>query len=372
MAADLPRGQPAETLIPVWPGQQARGSRWPARPSCSRGPHVDSSMSRIDGAARVGAPRGSSLVIIGNFDGVHRGHQAVLGAGAREARDRGLRPLVLTFHPHPVEVLRRSQRALLTTIDHKIELIRRVDSTLRVVVEPFTLELAALPAAEFVERILVEQLGAGVVIVGQNFRFGADRIGDLRLLSELGDRFGFRARAERLVGDQAGVFSSSRVRSALTEGALDCAERMLGRPHALSGLVVHGDERGRTLGTPTANLDQVREVLPPRGVYASFVDQLDAGPDGLSRAGAVANLGVRPTFGSGSSSVEVHLLDFKGDLYGARLRVHLLERLRDELQFAGPEQLRQQIQQDVARAARVVQARSRRETGSGRDAPPTG
>ncbi len=318
---------------------------------------MDSSTSRIDGAAQVGAARGSSLVIIGNFDGVHRGHQAVLEAGAREARMRGLRPLVLTFHPHPVEVLRRSQRAMLTTIDHKIELIRRVDSTLRVVVEPFTLELAAIPASEFVENILVEQLGAGVVIVGQNFRFGADRVGDLRLLCELGERLGFQARAERLVGDDAGVFSSSRVRAALAEGALECAERMLGRPHALSGQVVRGDERGRTLGTPTANLDQVREVLPPRGVYACLVDQLGAGSGGLNRAGAVANLGVRPTFGSGSSSLEVHILEFDGDLYGARLRVHLLKRLRDELRFNGPEQLREQIRQDVDRAARAIRDR---------------
>jgi riboflavin kinase/FMN adenylyltransferase len=314
-------------------------------------------MSRIDGAAQVGAARGTSLVMIGNFDGVHLGHQSVLGAGASEARSRGLRPLVLTFHPHPVEVLRRSQRALLTTIDHKIELIRRVDSTLRVVVEPFTLELAALAAGEFVERILVEQLGAGVVIVGQNFRFGADRVGDLGLLRELGERFGFEARPERLVGDEAGVFSSSRVRSALADGALECAERMLGRPHALSGQVVHGDERGRTLGTPTANLDQVREVLPPRGVYAGVVDELGFGPGGLTRAGAVANLGVRPTFGSGSSSVEVHVLGFNGDLYGARLRVHLLQRLRDERQFSGPEELREQIRLDVDRAARVIRDR---------------
>ena len=318
---------------------------------------MDSGTSRIDGAARVDALPGRSLVIIGNFDGVHRGHQAVLEAGAREARARGLRPLVLTFHPHPAEVLKRSQQALLTTIERKIELIRRVDATLCVVVEPFTLELAALSATEFVERILVEQLGASVVIVGQNFRFGADRVGDLRLLCELGDRFGFQARAERLVGDEAGVFSSSRVRSALAEGSLECAEQMLGRPHALSGVVVHGDRRGRTLGIPTANLANVREVLPLRGVYACLVDQLEAGVGGLSRAGAVVNLGVRPTFGSATSTVETHILDFQGDLYGARLRLHLLSRLRDELQFDGPEALREQIQQDVDGAVRVIRER---------------
>jgi riboflavin kinase / FMN adenylyltransferase len=307
---------------------------------------------RIDGAENVGASPGSSLVAIGNFDGVHRGHQAVLGRAAREARERRLRPLVLTFDPHPAEVLGRSGHAMLTTIERRIELVSRIDPELAVVVQPFTRELASLAPAGFVNDFLVGLLGARVVIVGENFRFGHQRAGDLATLQTLGRAAGLEARAEALGGDVRGTFSSSRVREALARGDLAAAERILGRPHSVSGVVTEGAQRGRSIGFPTANLGDVQELMPPDGVYACLLDLEPA-----VRARAAANLGTRPTFDGSQRVLEAHLLDFDGDLYGQRLRVHFAERLRSEQRFSGPEELRRQVAEDVAAARRVLAGR---------------
>ncbi|HEX6275333.1 MAG TPA: riboflavin biosynthesis protein RibF [Polyangiaceae bacterium] len=306
------------------------------------------SKHRVDGAKNLGARPRSTLVIIGNFDGVHRGHQAVLGASAEVAKQSGLSPVVLTFHPHPAEVLGRGVLPVLTTVERKIELIARVDPDFAVVVEPFDTELARVEPDEFAERLLKNGLGAKSVVVGQNFRFGRNRSGDLPCLERLGERFGFDVRAEALHGDERGAFSSTRVRAALAKGELDdvCAE--LGRPHSLSGPVVRGAGRGRSIGVPTANLGSVPEALPPYGVYACLVDRL--GPEGpRALAAGAANVGVRPTAGAGFG-VEVHLFDFHGDLYGAELRVHLVRRLRDERRFPDFGALRAQIERDIAEA----------------------
>ena len=293
-------------------------------------------------------PDAGSLVAIGNFDGVHIGHQAVLSGAVKEAATRGLAPLVLTFHPHPSVVLGRGARPMLTSIERKVELIARVGDALAVVIEPFTKELAAHTPRQFVEDLLARQLGAKLVIVGQNFRFGNRRAGDLDTLRELGGELGFEARAEPLVGDDAGAFSSTRVRDALARGDLSTVERLLGRPHSLCGVVIVGDRRGRALGFPTANLGDVPEALPPHGVYVCAVDRVDAG--GASRlAGGVANIGVRPTVAAGAA-IEVHLFDFEGDLYGERLRMHLLRRLRAEKKFSGLDELKTQIERDCAEA----------------------
>ncbi len=290
----------------------------------------------------------TTLVAIGNFDGVHRGHRAVIADVAREAHRLGLAPLVLTFHPHPTEVLGRAKLATLTTLERKIELIRRIDPRVRVVVEPFTLDLAKKTPEEFARELIVERLGARVVIVGENFRFGHRRAGDLTTLSELGQTLGFEARALPLTGDDHGGFSSSRVREALLRGDLAEVERVLGRPHSLSGTVVRGHERGRTIGVPTANLGDVAEALPPYGVYACAVDEIGERSAQLLATG-VANIGVRPTVDAGFS-VEVHLFDIDRDLYGRRLRVHLVRRLREERKFDGLPALKQQIELD-SRAA---------------------
>lgn len=305
------------------------------------------------------APAGC-LVAIGNFDGVHRGHQAVLADAARDARLRGLEPVVLTFDPHPAAVIGRGPPPVLTRLARKIELIERVRHGMRVAVQSFDRAFAAQSPEAFAEDILVKALAARVIIVGKNFRFGKDRGGDFDVLASLGARLGFETRSHALVGDGHGTFSSTRVRAAVAAGDLETTRAVLGRPHALSGVVARGDQRGRTIGFPTANLSEVVEALPPFGVYAVAVDRL-AGPGeggdaprSVALAGGVANIGVRPTVKEGAPpSIEVHLFDLDADLYGAVLRVHLLARLRGEQKFSGLDALRAQIAKDAA-AARVV------------------
>ena len=299
-------------------------------------------------ASEAREPGQSSLVAIGNFDGVHLGHRAVIEAALAEARHSGLRPIVLTFDPHPAEVLGGGVRPPLTVLDRKIDLIERLGSELEVVVEPFTLSLSQLTPAQFARRFLVELLGAKVVIVGDNFRFGHGRAGDLSTLVALGQDLGFVAHASSLSGDAQGPYSSTRVRALLTAGDLVAAQAVLGRPHSLSGTVVPGAQRGRTIGVPTANLDGVAEALPPYGVYAVLVDRVRDGV-GVAVGTGVANIGVRPTVSAGFG-VEVHLFDFAEDLYGAALRVHLVCRLREERKFAGLPELKAQIGQDIEQA----------------------
>lgn len=307
---------------------------------------------RVDGARALGDEKKPSLVAIGNFDGVHGGHRAVLAAASADAHESGLALIVLTFHPHPAEVLGKGVKSVLTPLGRKVELLCALDPNLRVVVEPFTRELAAMSPRAFAEELLVGALDAKVVVVGQNFRFGRERAGDLTLLATLGNELGFEALVEPLSQDSAGPISSSRIRAAITAGDLVSAERWLGRPHALSGIVVRGDGRGRTIGVPTANLDQVLEAMPPHGVYACLVDRLDGEGAPEHLATGVANIGNRPTVHAGFS-VEAYLHDFDGDLYGARLRLHLVERIRDEQKFGSLEALVAQIRLDIetARAA---------------------
>jgi riboflavin kinase/FMN adenylyltransferase len=321
-----------------------------------------------DRSVSEGSARGG-LVVIGNFDGVHRGHQALLADAADEGARRTLAPIALTFHPHPSVVLGRPEPPVLTALPRKIELIERVAPGLAAHVEPFDRAFAAQTADEFASRILVAKLSARVVLVGQNFRFGKGRAGDFAALVRLGGQLGFEARSHKLVGDEAGPWSSTRVRAAVAQGDLAAAEAMLGRPHMVSGVVVRGDQRGRTIGFPTCNLDEVVEALPPNGVYAVLVDrELDAKTDGQRGASSprhaealargVANIGVRPTVDPSATRprVEVHLFDVDEDLYGARLRVHLVGMLRPERKFAGLDELRAQIGRDADDARAMTAA----------------
>jgi riboflavin kinase/FMN adenylyltransferase len=283
-----------------------------------------------------------SAVVIGNLDGVHRGHQAVLRQARALAGARGLRTLVLTFDPHPAEVLKGATPPRLCTLERRVELLRRHGAD-DVVVEPFTPELAALSPERFARELLVGRLGAAAVVVGEDFHFGRDRAGDLTALRRLGADLGFEVAPAEIAGDARGAFSSTRVRDAVKEGDLEEATRLLGRPHSVSGVVEGGDRRGRTIGFPTANLGGVIELLPPNGVYAVLADGRPA----------VMNLGVRPTVDGTSRRVEVHVLDFDGDLYGRPMRVHLVRRIRDEQKFAGLGELKAQIARD-ADAARAL------------------
>lgn len=296
------------------------------------------------------APSGR-LVVIGNFDGVHLGHQSVLASAEVEAARRGLRLSVLTFDPHPAVVLGRQARAVLTLTARKVRLLQAIVPGIGVIVKHFDEGLANLSPEEFAAQILRQELDARVVLVGENFRFGKGRAGDLSTLKELGRVLGFEARAEPMRGDQKGPFSSTRVRNLLSEGNVGEAQTILGRPHLLSGRVVEGDRRGRTLGFPTANLEGVQQALPAEGVYAVHVFDMEKTPTEFLAAG-VANLGPRPTV-ERPHALEVHLLDFSGDLYGKRIGIHLLAYLRPSKKFESLDDLKRQIQRDVDEAQRI-------------------
>jgi riboflavin kinase/FMN adenylyltransferase len=308
-------------------------------------------LARIDDAT---SPASLAAVpcslVVGNFDGVHRGHQAVLREAIDEARKAGLAACVLTFDPHPAAVVGRGAPPMLTTLERRVELMEALGVD-RVYVRAFDAAFAAWSPDRFARELVAGALQARIVVVGQNFRFGAKRAGDLALLRALGAELGFDARVHAIAADAHGRFSSTRAREAIAAGDLDEAERVLGRPHALTGAVVHGDERGRTIGFPTANLDPVPEILPPDGVYAVRVEQREAATDEWrALAGGVTNIGVRPTVDGARRTIEAHLLDFAGDLYGSRLRLNLVARLREEKRFASLDELKAQIGRDVATA----------------------
>ncbi len=304
---------------------------------------------RLDGPARrfPDAP----AVTVGNFDGVHLGHRALIDAVVGEARDAGAPALALTFDPHPSRVLAPERApATLTTIAQRAEIMAGLGID-RVAVLPFTRELSHHPAEAFVRTLLVEALGARVVVVGENFRFGRDRAGDVKALQGFGREMGYRVRALPSVLHDGAPVSSTRVREAVVRGAVEAAAAMLGRRYLVDGAVVRGLGRGRTLGIPTANLDPLNEILPGGGVYAAIV-RVDGGPQAWP---AVVNVGRRPTFGGGAVLLEAHLLGFDADLYGRGLRVEFEARLRDERAFPDANALRAQIADDVQAARRVLE-----------------
>ncbi len=284
------------------------------------------------------------LVVIGNFDGVHRGHLFVLRRAAEIARDESLRLKVLTFSPHPRTIVSNETVPVLTTVERKCALVKALDLNIETVVYPFTSKTAALSPEEFVVSILKERLATQVVMVGQNFRFGRGRSGDLAALERIGTKHGMVARAESLKGDSVGPYSSTRIRAYLQEGDVRGAAAVLGRPHLLSGRVVQGDQRGRTLGFPTANLAEIPEVLPQDGVYAAHVYDLSTGGKYVGQ-GAV-NVGIRPTVGR-PHAVEVHVIGQELQLYGRRLAVEIVDRVRPVVQFSDLLALKNQIQQDL-------------------------
>lgn len=288
-------------------------------------------------------------VTIGNFDGVHRGHQALVRRIVERARLSAGTAAVLTFDPHPARVLAPERApAALTTPAQKLELLAALGVE-AVAVLPFTPAVAALAPEEFVRAVLAGALGARQVVVGEGFRFGRRQSGDAAGLARLGSAYGFAVEAVAPVLDDGQPVSSSRVREALARGDVDGARRLLGRAFFVDGLVVRGDGRGRSIGVPTANLEPENEILPASGVYAGQVRVADG-----SWRPAVVNRGTRPTFAGLGEALEAHLLDYDGDLYGARLRLAFAARLREERRFASPQALVAQIRDDVARARALL------------------
>jgi riboflavin kinase/FMN adenylyltransferase len=295
----------------------------------------------------------ASALVVGNFDGVHRGHQTVLAEAVQVARAQGLVPSVLTFDPHPAAVVGSGAPPVLTTLEHRAELMGEL-GVQRVYARRFDAEFASWEPERFARELVAGALRARVVVVGQNFRFGTKRGGDLALLRSLGAELGFEVRVHGIASDANGPFSSTRAREAIAAGALDEAERVLGRPHSVSGVVVQGEQRGRTINVPTANIAPVAEMLPLDGVYAVRAEILEEDGEATALPGGVTNIGMRPTVGGTTRTVETYLLGFAGDLYGERLRVHLVARLRGEQKFSGLDELKGQITLDCIQARRKL------------------
>ena len=285
------------------------------------------------------------VLALGNFNGLHRGHLKIVERVVRTAAERSATPLVLTFDPHPTRVVRPDKAPpLLMTLEQKVEALER-SRVQGLAVVRFTSEMARWEPETFVRLVLTEWLRVAEVWVGANFLFGHDRSGNYSMLRLLGARYGFRAEKIDPVRYKEFVVSSTRVRRLIGEGRVDEAATLLGRHYFMDGVVVHGLQRGRLLGFPTANLESANELTPPNGVYATL-----ATLEGIVYP-AVTNIGVRPTFHQPSATViETHLLDIERDLYDARLRVSFVQRIRDERTFDGIEALKAQIAADCGYA----------------------
>jgi riboflavin kinase / FMN adenylyltransferase len=302
-------------------------------------------MQRWRGLEAVPGGWGRSVVTIGVFDGVHRGHQAIIGHAVKRARDMGLQSVVLTFDPHPAEVVRPgSHPAVLTEPVRKAELIEQLGVDALCVV-PFTPAFSQLDPNEFVHDVLVEALHAADVVIGDNFRFGHKAAGDATLLESLGRTFGFTVEDAPLVSADGVVFSSTYIRSCVDAGDVRAAAAALGRSHRLSGVVIRGDQRGRELGFPTANLMTHRyAAVPADGVYAAW---LTRGGENAGRWPASVSIGTNPTFSGRERRVEAYALDFSGDLYGERVSLDFVAHLREQRKYDGIEPLIAQIRADV-------------------------
>jgi riboflavin kinase/FMN adenylyltransferase len=300
--------------------------------------------SPAEWAARLG-PAGKPVVLtVGNFDGLHRGHQQILRAVAERARAQGGLAGAVTFDPHPLRILRPGEAPpLIATLGQRLQGLEEVGVE-TALVQKFDLAFSRLSAEEFVRDLLLAKLGMRAILVGENFRFGHRQAGDIHVLAELGRRLGFAMEIIPRVVVRGEVVSSSGVRQAILQGEVGRAVRLLGRPFAVAGEIRRGTGRGLRLLFPTLNLAPEQELLPARGVYAT--ETRVAG--WLYRS--ATNVGVRPTFDGSGLSIESHLFDFSEELRAGPMEVRFWKRLREERKFIGPEALRAQIEKDLARA----------------------
>ncbi|MCV2491966.1 bifunctional riboflavin kinase/FAD synthetase [Geodermatophilus sp. YIM 151500] len=309
-------------------------------------------MLRWRGLEATPGDLGRTVVTIGMYDGVHRGHQQLIGAAVGRARDMRRPCLLVTFDPHPAEVVRPgSHPAILTSLDRKAELVAGLGVDAMCVL-PFTQEFSRLPPETFTHSVLVEQLHVAHVVVGQNFTYGFKAAGTVESLAVEGRRFGFGVDGLPLTGlsdvDDVSV-SSTYIRACVAAGDMDPAAAALGRPHRVDGVVVRGDRRGRQLGYPTANVESAPyTAVPADGVYAGHLVTKDVDGASRERYPAAISVGTNPTFQGSRRTVEAYLLDWEGDLYGEHVGVEFVARLRPMRAFAGVDELMAAMAQDVA------------------------
>jgi riboflavin kinase / FMN adenylyltransferase len=312
----------------------------------------DSPAIRFAGPPGIPPEPGGSVVTVGTFDGVHRGHRAVLQEISERARVTGKRAVLVTFHPHPLRIVRPEfAPPLLTTPLEKKEILAESGLDWAVFLR-FTPGVSRLSPRAFVEEVLLRRIGMGELVIGYDHGFGRGRSGDADMLREIGAELGFGVDVVEPVALDGDPISSSRIRTAVSEGNMEDARAALGRAYAFRGVVVRGEGRGRQLGFPTANLEvgDPEKLLPPAGIYAVR---------GVLRRGTVPgalHVGPRPTFEGSPPSVELHLIDFDGDLYGESVRVDVLRRLRGVLPFSSAGALVAQMREDVAQAREILAA----------------
>lgn len=290
-----------------------------------------------------------ACVTIGNFDGVHKGHQKLIGLAVSRAKEQGLTSVVVTFDPHPLRVLRDDKNPpFITLTQQKLELISQYGPQVCLLLE-FSMEMAKLSPEEFVKKYLLDGLKMKEMIIGYDYHLGKGRAGDFETLTKLGQKNGFTVDRLDPVSIDNAVVSSTRIRDLVQAGNVWSVRPLLGRFYQVQGEVVHGMNRGgKLLGFPTANLKLVDELFPKPGVYAIWVEA-----DGDVYQG-VANIGMNPTFGNDALSVEAHLLDFSGNLYGSDIRVHFVQRIRDEKKFNGLDELKARIAKDVELGRQIL------------------
>ncbi|MFI6867003.1 bifunctional riboflavin kinase/FAD synthetase [Nocardia sp. NPDC050406] len=309
-------------------------------------------MQRWRSLDEMPAEWGRCVLTIGVFDGVHRGHAQLISRAVKSAAARGVPSVLMTFDPHPMEVVRPgSHPAQLSTLDRRADLVAELGIDVFCVM-PFTQEFMKLTPERYVQELLVDKLHVAEVVVGDNFTFGKQAAGTVDTMRELGGQYGFEVDGVTLLGEHAVTFSSTYIRSCVAAGDMSAAAEALGRPHRVEGVVVHGDGRGKGLGFPTANVaPPMHAAIPADGVYAGWFTVL--GEDSPRRMAAIS-VGTNPTFDGRNRTVEPHILDFDGDLYGKHVAVDFIEQLRGMRKFESIDELVEAIGRDVKQAREIL------------------
>ncbi len=303
------------------------------------------------GYEHIGQELQNAFVTIGNFDGIHLGHRQLLTNLVREAHCGGRKAVVITFEPHPKMLIHPERRPfyLITSLEEKLNLLAECGLD-AVIVVGFNLKYAQTSAHDFVTDFLSEKLRISRIVIGHDYTFGRGKEGNEALLIFYGKKLGFEVEVINAFATAGTIISSTRIRQAILEGDMETAQALLGRPYNVAGVVVAGQRRGAALGFPTANIAPEKELIPPDGVYAVRARLAE------NSIGGVMNIGTNPTFADSRRSLEVHLFDFNKDIYGQRLDVSFLKRLRAEITFPNVEQLVSQIRRDVSVAKKILTA----------------